>query len=97
MSAWASAAVAAEAAACCRLEAPRYWGVAQSRSLRMWMMVEMSRLGRPNLSCSAGLSVPENVPEYTPLPWWCMLSMMAPCRRFSFKIIKKLVITTYEP
>ena len=21
---------------------------------------------------------PENVPEYTPLPWWCMLSMMAP-------------------
>ena len=24
------------------------------------------------------LCAPENVPEYTPLPWWCMLSMMAP-------------------
>ena len=23
-------------------------------------------------------TLPENVPEYTPLPWWCMLSMMAP-------------------
>ena len=24
------------------------------------------------------VSSPENVPEYTPLPWWCMLSMIAP-------------------
>ena len=24
------------------------------------------------------LFAPENVPEYTPLPWWCMLSMIAP-------------------
>ena len=57
-------------------------------------MVVMSLLGWPCSSWRAGFRVPEsklvnmilvsslllpeNVPEYTPLPWWCMLSMMAP-------------------
>lgn len=38
-------------------------GVALSRSLRIWIIVEISRLGRPFLSCNAGLRVPEKVPE----------------------------------
>lgn len=42
------------------------------------MIVLMLFLGLPALSCKAGFSVPENVPEYTPCPWCCMLSMMAP-------------------
>lgn len=50
----------------------------------MWMMVLMSRLGRPWRSCSAGFRVPLNVPEYTPFPWWCILSIIAPCRRLAF-------------
>lgn len=41
-------------------------------------MVVMSLLGWPCSSWRAGFRVPENVPEYTPLPWWCMLSMIAP-------------------
>lgn len=46
------------------IRAPRpYWGVALSRSFRMCITVEMSRLGRPYRSCSAGLRVPEKVPE----------------------------------
>jgi len=36
----------------------RYWGVAHRRSFRIWIMVLMSRLGRPNRSCSAGFKVP---------------------------------------
>lgn len=40
-----------------------YWGVALSRSFRMCITVEMSRLGRPYRSCSAGFRVPEKVPE----------------------------------
>lgn len=36
----------------------RYWGVAHSRSFRIWIMVLMSRFGRPNLSCRAGFNVP---------------------------------------
>jgi len=37
----------------------RYWGVAHSRSFRIWIMVLMSLLGRPNLSCRAGFKVPD--------------------------------------
>lgn len=46
------------------MRAPRlYWGVALNRSLSICMTVDISRLGRPKRSCSAGFSVPENVPE----------------------------------
>ena len=38
-------------------------GVALSRSFKMWIIVEMSRLGFPFLSCNAGFNVPEKVPE----------------------------------
>jgi hypothetical protein len=37
----------------------RYWGVAHSRSFRIWIMVLMSLFGRPNLSCRAGFKVPD--------------------------------------
>lgn len=42
------------------------------------MTVDISRLGRPFLSCRAGFRVPENVPEYMPLPWFFIDSITAP-------------------
>ena len=44
----------------------RYWGVAHNKSFNMWIIVEISRFGRPNRSCKAGFNVPENVPLNTP-------------------------------
>lgn len=41
------------------LLAPRYWGVAHNKSFRIWMIVLISRLGRPKRSCNAGFKVPK--------------------------------------
>lgn len=43
------------------LAAARYCGVAHNKSLSMWIMVLMSRFGRPKRSCKAGFKVPRMI------------------------------------
>jgi hypothetical protein len=63
VAAWAAAAagesvVAVQTAGVPDLAAALYCGVAHSKSLRICMMVLMSRFGRPKRSCKAGFKVP---------------------------------------
>lgn len=63
VAAWAAAAVgesvvAVQTAGVPDLAAALYCGVAHSKSLSMWIMVLMSRFGRPKRSCKAGFKVP---------------------------------------
>lgn len=63
VAAWAAAAVgesvvAVQTAGVPDLAAALYCGVAHSKSLSMWIIVLMSRFGRPKRSCKAGFKVP---------------------------------------